>query len=100
MNLQRIKSIDGKDEYVLLPMETYQLLKKQIDKALDQEYVDFELEEFVQNPIALVRIRASMTQADLANKLSVSQAYISKIESQNKVPSKLLNRIKQILKKK
>ena len=100
MNLQRIKSIDGKDEYVLLPIDTYQLLRKQIDKALDQEYVDFELEEFVQNPVALARIRAGITQEDLANKLSVSQAYISKIENQNKVSSKLLNRIKQILEEK
>ena len=97
MNLQRIKSIEGKDEYVLLPINTYQLLKKQIDKTLNSKYVDFKLEEFVQNPIALARIKANLTQGQLAKKLKVSQAYISRIENEEKVSPKLLYKIKQLI---
>lgn len=97
MNLQRIKSIEGKDAYVLLPINTYQLLKKQIDKTLNSKYVDFKLEEFVQNPIALARIKANLTQGQLAKKLKVSQAYVSRIENEEKVSPKLLYKIKQLI---
>ena len=97
MNLQRIRSIEGKDEYVLLPINTYQLLKKQIDKTLSSKYVDFKLEEFVQNPIALARIKANLTQGQLAKKLKVSQAYVSRIENEEKVSPKLLYKIKQLI---
>ena len=61
MNLQRIKSITGQDEYVLLPVETYHVLKKQIDKILNEDYDKFKIEDYVQNPIALARIRAHLT---------------------------------------
>ena len=83
MNLQKIKSIDGKDEYVLLPIKTYTLLKHQINKVLDNnnEYVPFVLEEHIKNPIALARIKARCSQQKLAKHLKISQAYISKIES-------------------
>jgi ribosome-binding protein aMBF1 (putative translation factor) len=95
MNLQTIKSIDGKIEYVLLPVDTYRLLKKQIDQVTDsaEDYIPFELEDYVQNPVALARIRADLTQEELAERLKVSQAYISKIES--KLLAKIMNAIKK-----
>ena len=52
MTLQIIKSIDGKEEYVLLPIATYKVLKKEIDKAIADEYVPFELEDYVTSPVA------------------------------------------------
>ena len=99
MNLQKIKSIDGKDEYVLLPIKTYTLLKRQINKALDNknEYVPFVLEEHIKNPIALARIKARWSQEKLAKYLKTSQAYVSKIESQPKISNKLLMKVSQIL---
>ena len=97
MNLQKIKSIDGKDEYVLLPVKTYKLLKTQINKALNDEYVPFVLEEHVKNPVALARIKARWSQEKLAKYLNISQAYISKVESQAKVSNKLMVQINQIL---
>lgn len=41
MHLQKIKSIGGKDEYLLLSIKTYTLLKHQINKVLvdENEYV-------------------------------------------------------------
>ncbi len=70
-----------------------------INQAMDEEYVSFELEDFVQNPVALERIRAGLTQEELAERLKVSQAYISKIENQSTVPPKLIDRIKKLFEK-
>jgi ribosome-binding protein aMBF1 (putative translation factor) len=95
MNLQIIKSIEGKAEYVLLPIKAYQALKHQIDRILtqDADFEIFNLEDYVTNPVALARIRADLTQEELAEKMGVSQAYISKLESQEKVSAKVLAKV-------
>jgi len=62
-------------------------------------YEKFTLEEYVQNPIALLLIKAQLMQEELAGYLNVYQAYISKIESQKVVSSKIMERIKVVLKK-
>lgn len=106
MTLQTIKSIDGKDEYVLLPVKVYRALKKKIEDELvgletaaenSKEYVPFVLEDYVDNPVALARMKAHITQKQLAQRLGVTQAYISKIERQEKVTPKLLERLKVTL---
>jgi ribosome-binding protein aMBF1 (putative translation factor) len=101
MSVNIIKSLDG-EEYVLLPVRVYRALRNSIEKKLaeknDAEYVPFELEDYVDNPVALERIKADMTQEELARRMNVSQAYISKVERQNKVTTKLLERIKKALK--
>lgn len=78
MTLQKIKSIQGKDEYVLLPIAVYRVLKDQIEKELaaseanqNDTYEPFVLEDYVDNPIALARIKASMTQEQFAQRLGV-----------------------------
>jgi hypothetical protein len=45
MNLQTIKSIDGRVEYVLLPIAAYQALRHQITEQLKQakENDDYEV---------------------------------------------------------
>jgi len=101
MSVNIIKSLDG-EEYVLLPVRVYRALRNSIEKKLaennDSEYVPFELEDYVDNPVALERIKADMTQEELAQRMNVSQAYISKVERQDKVTTKLLERIKKALK--
>lgn len=102
MNLQVIKSIDGKAEYVLLPIHIYHALHHRIEGCLKKaennpEYLPFDLTDYVENPIALARIRAEITQAELAERMQVSQAYISKIERQDTVTAKLLSRVKKAL---
>lgn len=103
MTLQKIKSIHGKDEYVLLPMAVYRALKEQIEKELaacevsqgtEQTYEAFVLEDYVDNPVALARIKAGITQEQLAKRLGVSQAYVSQIERRNNVTSKMLERVR------
>lgn len=105
MNLQKIKSLKGKDEYVLLPVAVYKALKDEIDnelahkgKSSDDEFVPFVLEDYVDNPVALARMKAHLTQEQLAERLGVSQAYVSKIERQDKVTAKLLERVRKVLK--
>ncbi len=106
MTLQTIKSIDGKDEYVLLPMSVYTALREEIEDELagitatdDDEYIPFVIEDYVKNPIALARIRAHVTQNELAESMGVTQAYISKIERQDKVTPKLQARVQAALTK-
>ncbi len=109
MSLQKIKSLDGKDEYVLLPVAVYRALKGEIEDELalhgpkrkgDDDYVPFVLEDYVDNPVALARMKANLTQMELAERLNVSQAYISKIERQDKVTPQLMARVKMALKRK
>ena len=106
MTLQKIKSIQGKDEYVLLPMAIYRALKDQIEKELaaceanqndEQAYEPFVLEDYVNNPVALTRIKAGITQEQLAQRLGVSQAYVSQIERRDTVTNKILERVRSAI---
>ena len=49
------------------------------------------------NPVALARIKARMTQDQLAQRLGVSQAYISKLEQQTTVTAKVLENVRSAL---
>ena len=64
-----------------------------LQKLLDEDYVEFKLEKFVENPVALSRIKAGLTQEELAERLGVSQAYIRKIENQSNTPLKSIEKI-------
>lgn len=102
MTLQTIKSMDGKDEYVLLPVAVFKALEEEIVEQLEHlnegGYVPFLLEDYVDNPVALARMKAHVTQKKLAERMGVSQAYISKIERQESVTPALLKRVKAVLK--
>src|SRR5260221_4017500 len=96
MNLQIIKSIKGNPEYVLLPILIYSRLQRQIDKEISknkEEYELFDVGDYIDNPVALARIKKHLTQQELAQMMGVSQAYISKIESQTKVSHKLIKKV-------
>ena len=98
MSLQVIKSIKGEVEYVLLPIHAYEALKPQIEKVLkDDEYVPFLAEDYISNPVALARINAQITQEELAEALDVSQAYVSKLETQEKVSVKAIRNVKNAI---
>jgi ribosome-binding protein aMBF1 (putative translation factor) len=105
MNLQTIKSVDGKVEYVLLPINIYNALRNQIKEQLkntdnESDYQPFNPTDYVDNPVALARIEAGITQEKLARRMKVTQAYISKIENQEKVTLKILKKVKDALKAK
>lgn len=50
-------------------------------------------EDYVTNPIALAHIKAHVTQQVLAERMGVSQAYVSKLESQSKVTVKGIEKV-------
>jgi len=101
MNLQIIKSTTGQPEYVLLPIKLYQQLKHKIDSASlaeDQNYEPFVIEDYIDNPVAVARIKSKLTQQELADAMGVTQAYISKLEKQLSVSPKTLQKVKSSLK--
>ena len=105
MGLQIIKSVDGKDEYVLLPVHIYHAMREEITKRVaklktKQELVSFEPADYIDNPVALARIQAGLSQEELARRMKVSQAYISKIEAQEKLTVKMLQKVKQAMESK
>ncbi len=102
MNIQTIKSKDGR-EFVLLPLSCYEGLKAQIDEFLakqeedddddDDEYVPFVLEEFVKNPVALARIKAGVTQKELAKLMGDTQGYVSQLENSVNVSAEAMLKV-------
>ena len=108
LNLQIIKSMSGQPEFVLIPVAVYNALREQIEDELAgletvrekrADYVPFALENYVDSPVAIARIKANVTQKELAKRLGVTQAYISKVEHQTKVTPKLLAKVKAALKR-
>ena len=102
MSLQIIKSIEGRAEYVLLPVNIHNSLRAEIEAALKKkyssdDYVPFEVADYVDNPVALARINAGITQEVLAKCMKVTQAYISKLEAQDKVTAKVLKKVKEAI---
>lgn len=106
MTLQTIKSLDGQDEYVLIPVAVYRALKAEIEDELAglearaaqiDDYEPFDPADYVQNPVALMRMRAGIRQTELARRLGVSQPYLSKVERMEKVSDDLLARVREVL---
>ena len=98
MNLQTIKSMDGKVEYILLPVAAYHALRRQITEQLkhsqeNEDYEVFDPSDYIDNPVALARIQAGITQEELAKLMNVTQAYVSKIENQGKVTPKMMQKV-------
>jgi ribosome-binding protein aMBF1 (putative translation factor) len=119
MNLNTIQTLGGQ-RFVLLPLEAYKQLKPQINALLKQskpasrtsqgasekiaktkplggDYAPFVLDEYVRNPVALARIKAGLTQVELAKRLAVSQPYIAKLEAQGRVSAQKLDSVLAVL---
>lgn len=60
-------------------------------------YESFILEDYVDNPVALTRIKAGITQEQLAQRLGVSQAYVSQLERRTAVTNKMLERVRNAI---
>lgn len=73
-------------------------MRHQINQQLkqanqEQEYEVFNPSDYIDNPVALARIQANLTQEELARLMNVTQAYVSKIENQEKVTAKIMQKV-------
>jgi ribosome-binding protein aMBF1 (putative translation factor) len=103
MKLQVIKSAADEPEYVLVPVKVFEKCREVIEQTVgemeiegEDEYVPFDLADYV-NPAAQMRIEAGLTQKELAEKMNVAQAYVSKLENQDSVTAKALKKIQNAL---
>ena len=103
--IQVIHSLDGEPEYVLLPYDLFQSLQDEFRQKISarsrttkSSYVPFLIDDYVDNPVALARLKAGLSQSELARRMDVTQAYISKIERQDKVSAKVLQKVQRALK--
>ncbi len=85
----------NKPAFAVIPYADYIAL---IGNDDDDELVPFSLNDYIQNPIRAARIQANLSQQDLAERLNVTQGYISRIEGRNfNVTDKLMLKIKKVL---
>jgi len=108
MSLQTIRNMQGNAEYVLLPVQVFDALKDQIEDELagleawadqKEDYIDFDPADYVDNPVALARMKAQVKQIDLARHMKVTQSYISKLEHADQVSDEALQKVQAALKK-
>lgn len=59
----------------------------------NEDYEVFDSADYIDNPVALARIQAGITQEELARLMSVTQVYVNKIENQEKVSVKMMQKV-------
>jgi len=119
MKLNTLETLGGQS-FVLLPTHIYENLKPQITQALknykssdpivvdlkkfatpaatkNTDYLPFKLNDYVRNPVAQARIKAGLTQVQLAKRLKVTQPYIAKLEAQGRVSAAKLKQVNEKL---
>lgn len=93
----------GKPAFVVIPYDDYMALSGSRARRTGKkdEFVPFVLNEYIQNPVRVLRIEAGLNQSQFAKRLGVSQGYVSRIEGRNyKVSDQLLARARAALKRK
>ena len=94
----------GEPAFAVIPYAEYVALtvnKARKPKTRGDELVPFVLSDYIKNSIRVARVEAGLTQAELAQRLKVTQGYVSKIESANfKVTPTLLERVTKAIRRK
>jgi len=86
-----------KPAFVVIPYDDYIQLTRPA-KSDDDEYVPFVISDYIKNPIRVARIEAGLSQAQFAQRLGVTQGYVSRIEGHNfKVSDKLMRKVSSAL---
>ena len=107
MSIQVIKK-KQKADYVIIPYDEFIAYANEdlIDAAYIQdilsdpvegEIMDFDFGDYVDNPVHLRRLKAELTQKELAEKMGVTQAYVSKLEKSDSVSAKALKKVSDLM---
>jgi hypothetical protein len=107
MSIQVIKK-KRKADYVIIPYDEFIAYANEdlIDAAYIQdilsdpvegEIMDFDFGDYVDNPVHLRRLKAGLTQKELAEKMGVTQAYVSKLEKSDSVSAKALKKVSDLM---
>lgn len=107
MSIQIIKKKE-KTEYVIIPYDEFiayadedlidtAYIQSVLSNSIDGEIVDFDFADYVTNPVHLLRLKAGLSQKELAEKMGVTQAYISKLEHTTPVSAKTLKKVNDLL---
>ena len=63
----------------------------------EEDYVDFDPADYVDNPVALARMKAQVKQIDLARQMKGTQSYISKLEHADQVSDEAMRKVQAAL---
>lgn len=107
MSIQVIKK-KQKADYVIIPYDEFIAYANEdlIDAAYIQdilsdpvegEIMDFDFGDYVDNPVHLRRLKAGLTQKELAEKMGVTQAYVSKLEKSDSISAKALKKVSDLM---
>ena len=92
---------EGKPTFAVIPYDEYLALTVNREKppaSKEDELVPFVVGDYIKNPLRAARVDAGLTQQELADRLEVTQGYISKIEGRNfDVTPALLGRVDKAL---
>jgi len=105
MKIQVIKEND-QPKFAVVPWEIFVRFRDEIEDEVlaaeakrvladpvEGELVPFDVARYISNPVKAARIKAELSQEDLASRMGVSQAYVSKLEKARKVSPKVLHQI-------
>ena len=73
--------------------------KRVLADPVEGELVPFDVSRYISNPVKAARIKAALSQEELAIRMGVSQAYVSKLEKARKVSPKVLHQVSLALAK-
>ncbi len=68
-----------------------------LSDPVEGEIMDFDFGDYVDNPVHLRRLKAGLTQKELAEKMGVTQAYVSKLEKSDSVSAKALKKVSDLM---
>jgi len=105
MSIQVIKK-KHKADYVIIPYNEFleyadedlidaAYIQEVLSDPIDGKIIEFNFEDYVNNPVHLCRLRVGLSQKELAKKMNVSQAYISKLEKMETVSAKALKKVSE-----
>lgn len=106
MKLQTIKNINGADEYILVPAKVYARLTVSTRRAItratrrvnaNDQYHVFNPEDYVDQPVILARLRAGVSQVDLAARLGVGLSILKRVEAKNLCAATFLEAVRRAL---